>query len=98
MLMIGACVRAAFFFERGAEILQKYDHGGNVYEDCPTGEPWLDFSANINPLGLSPLVREAILSRVDDIVHYPDPEARGLKEALPRAARHILPVRIVARL
>lgn len=81
MLMIGACVRAAFF-ERGAEILQKYDHGGNVYEDCPTGEPWLDFSANINPLGLSPLVREAILSRVDDIVHYPDPEARGLKEAL----------------
>lgn len=74
--------KGSIFFERGAEILQKYDHGGNVYEDCPTGEPWLDFSANINPLGLSPLVREAILSRVDDIVHYPDPEARGLKEAL----------------
>lgn len=67
---------------REARILQKYDHGGNIYEDCPTGEPWLDFSANINPLGLSPRVREAILSHVDAIVNYPDPKARGLREAI----------------
>ena len=64
------------------EVLQKYEHGGNVYEKCPTGGAWLDFSANINPLGLSPRVREAILSHVDGIVNYPDPEARALKTAI----------------
>jgi threonine-phosphate decarboxylase len=63
-------------------VLQKYEHGGNVYEKCPTGEAWLDFSANINPLGLSPRVKEAVLSHIDGIVNYPDPEARALKAAI----------------
>ena len=55
---------------REDEVLQKYEHGGNIYEKCPAGGAWLDFSANINPLGLSPRVREAILSHVDGIVNY----------------------------
>ena len=67
---------------REDEVLQKYEHGGNVYEKCPTGGAWLDFSANINPLGLSPRVKEAILSHIDGIVNYPDPEARALKAAI----------------
>lgn len=56
-------------------------HGGNVYRQSPPGG-WLDFSANINPLGLAPAVRQAIASSIGQVVHYPDPEARELKEAL----------------
>ena len=40
----------------------------------------LDFSASINPLGVSPLVSEA-LQRVD-LSSYPDPDCRELREAL----------------
>ena len=40
----------------------------------------LDFSASINPLGVSPLVREA-LQHVD-LAAYPDPGCRKLREAL----------------
>ena len=79
--LCGYCTR--FLHERREdEVLQKYEHGGNVYEKCPTGGAWLDFSANINPLGLSPRVREAIFSHVEGIVNYPDPEARALKTAI----------------
>jgi histidinol-phosphate aminotransferase len=43
-------------------------------------EEVLDFSANINPLGISAIVREAI-ARVD-IARYPDPDCLELREAL----------------
>lgn len=33
-------------------------------------------------MGLSPIVRETLLSHVDDIVNYPDPQARDLKAAI----------------
>ncbi|MEK7874461.1 MAG: hypothetical protein AAB502_11475 [Chloroflexota bacterium] len=42
----------------------------------------LDFSASVNPLGPSPLVREA-LARLDPSA-YPDPECRALRDALTR--------------
>jgi len=61
--------------------IEKFVHGGNIYEAAPEGG-WLDFSANINPLGLAPEVRAAIAENIDGVVHYPDPEARELKEAL----------------
>ncbi len=44
-----------------------------------TGEV-LDFSANINPLGMSPRVREAI--KDVDLASYPDPNSTALREAL----------------
>lgn len=40
----------------------------------------LDFSANLNPFGPPPELREALLQT--DITHYPDPEAISLKRAL----------------
>lgn len=43
----------------------RFVHGGNVYEPTADGEPWLDFSANINPLGLSPRVKEAIIAHIE---------------------------------
>ncbi len=59
-------------------------HGGlNLSELRALGlrpDQVLDFSASINPLGASPLVREA-LQRVD-LAAYPDPDCRDLREAL----------------
>jgi len=58
-------------------------HGGNVHAYrrahglCP-----LDFSANINPLGLPPEVRKAAAAAIEASVHYPDPECRDLREAI----------------
>lgn len=60
--------------------MERYAHGGNVYE--PHAGNWLDFSANINPLGLSSKVKSAMEGAIDHLIHYPDPEARMLKEAL----------------
>ena len=59
-----------------------FTHGGNIYaEKSPRGS-WLDYSANINPLGLPESVKKTILEHVDGLVHYPDPEGRDLKQAI----------------
>ena len=55
---------------------------GNIYEEAPAGGKWLDFSANINPLGLAPEVKQVIAENIEGIIHYPDPKARKLKAAL----------------
>lgn len=62
--------------------MEKFEHGGNIYEEAPAGGKWLDFSANINPLGLAPEVKQVIAANIEGIVHYPDPKARKLKAAL----------------
>jgi len=64
--------------------MEKFEHGGNIYGEVSPfyGGRWLDFSANINPLGLAPEVLKAIQDNITGIVHYPDPHARGLKAAL----------------
>jgi threonine-phosphate decarboxylase len=58
-------------------------HGGNIYaaarDSGLAAADFLDFSANINPLGLSPQVRAALLSSLDSVVCYPDPDAVALK-------------------
>lgn len=61
---------------------RRFAHGGNIYDVASGGGEWLDFSANINPLGLSPKVRQAIENGIEKIVHYPDPSARALKQAI----------------
>lgn len=63
-------------------------HGGNIYNDeiqnikniC--SERFLDFSANINPLGIPERVRAAAVAAMDQAVHYPDPFCRKLRAAL----------------
>ena len=62
--------------------MKKFVHGGNIYEPSPAQGKWLDFSANVNMLGLAPSVRTAIEEGVGQVVHYPDPEARELKQAI----------------
>ena len=60
----------------------RFVHGGNVYREGAPEGGWRDFSANINPLGLAPSVRAAVADSIDDIIHYPDPSGKELKEAL----------------
>ena len=65
-------------------MLERFEHGGNIYAAPPPGKAWLDFSANINPLGLSPAVKEAMTAHIDAVVHYPDPKGTALRAALER--------------
>ena len=60
-----------------------YTHGGDIY-DCnlDTKTPILDFSANINPLGLPERVKQAVTNSLDVCAHYPDPYCRKLTAAL----------------
>ncbi len=64
--------------------MDRYTHGGNLYKASREtgGAAFLDFSANINPLGLSPVVRSALRTALEAVVHYPDPDATALREAL----------------
>lgn len=64
--------------------MNRYTHGGNLYKAAREtgGDAFLDFSANINPLGLPDSVARALAAALPAIVHYPDPEAFALKEAL----------------
>lgn len=61
-------------------------HGGDIFGAARRYDvPWqqvLDFSASINPLGPSPSAKEAILSAIDRIAHYPDRTSLRLRERL----------------
>ena len=41
-----------------------------------------NFSANVNPLGISPMLRKALAEHVDAIRTYPDRDYTGLREAI----------------
>ena len=63
-----------------------YDHGGNIFTVARAlgvePDQILDFSASINPLGMSPEVRKALTRSIDSLVHYPDTSHFELKQAL----------------
>ena len=65
-------------------------HGGDLeaLARCAGRAPatLLDFSANINPLGMPASARAALLAAVDDLGRYPDPRAGALTAAI--AAHH----------
>lgn len=54
-------------------------HGGDIYR---YERDVVDFSANINPLGLPPGIKKAIYSNLDKILHYPDPKAGKTTEKI----------------
>jgi threonine-phosphate decarboxylase len=62
------------------------EHGGNIYklaEELGISESKLvDFSASINPLGISRKVKDAIIKNLDGLINYPDPDMRILRENL----------------
>ena len=63
-------------------------HGGDIYnvskELNKDYKEVYDFSANINPLGLSKEVKASIIENVDKLIHYPDRYAHGLKELIAK--------------
>lgn len=74
-------------------MFHSYDHGGNIVTvarmlGVPVNQIF-DFSASINPLGMSPHVRKTLVSSIDSLIHYPDASHAELKLAL--AEFHDLP-------
>ena len=62
-----------------------YAHGGNIYEIRQRyGNNILDFSANINPLGIPLQIKKLLNKKIDVLSHYPDAQAHRLKAALSR--------------
>ena len=61
-------------------------HGGNirVHLEGKTsqGEEIIDFSVNVNPLGMSSSARKTLKENIDILIHYPEPDSRQLKESL----------------
>ena len=62
------------------------EHGGDWASfEIEYGKAPLDFSMNVNPLGMSEKVKEAIAEAADYAERYPDPECRRLRDALAKA-------------
>ena len=63
-------------------------HGGNIKQyfqrisSHAHARRLIDFSANINPLGLAPKVKAAIIKNIEGVIHYPEPDSRSLKKSL----------------
>ena len=53
-------------------------HGGDIYRN----QNKIDYSANINFLGMPQAVRQAAKEAIDDAVHYPDSFCEALKQAI----------------
>lgn len=64
--------------------MERYEHGGQIYDAAGNAGDWLDFSANINPLGLSERILRTLAENLRGVVNYPDPNAAELKRAISR--------------
>ncbi len=62
-----------------------FSHGGNAAEiEQETGRKIIDFSANINPLGLPTAVKNVLCHAAEITLRYPDPKNKELKEKISR--------------
>lgn len=62
-----------------------FTHGGNIHQmERRYQRKFLDFSANINPLGIPARIKSLLKRQLKDLVHYPDSEASCLVTALAR--------------
>ncbi len=61
-------------------------HGGNIYKIAKElnikKEEIIDFSSNINPLGISEKLKNEIINTMHIVQSYPDPEYQDLKSVL----------------
>ena len=61
-------------------------HGGNIEEVARmykfNPEEIVDFSANINPMGLSENVKKAMINSIDKVIKYPDITYFDLKNSI----------------
>jgi len=62
-----------------------FKHGGNIYEIRRRyGRNVIDFSANVNSLGLATRIKEAFYKNLDRISCYPDPEAKDISHKIAK--------------
>ncbi|MFU8819408.1 MAG: threonine-phosphate decarboxylase CobD [Desulfurivibrio sp.] len=68
---------------------EPFAHGGNLNMLAAKAgidpQVMLDFSASINPLGMPPAARQAIIAGIEQLGHYPDPLAEELVAAIAEA-------------
>lgn len=64
--------------------MEKFQHGGQIYDAQGAAGKFLDFSANINPFGLSEKILSALEENLRGVVNYPDAQAAELKNAISR--------------
>ena len=64
--------------------MYKYEHGGDIYQKrfLSGGKRVVDYSANLNPLGLPVAVKKAVVKALKDCENYPDPFCRDLSAAI----------------
>lgn len=60
--------------------MQQHLHGGDW--ESLTVPVRLDYSTNLNPLGMPPEIKQALQAHMDDYVRYPDSQCRALRQAL----------------
>lgn len=73
--------------------MQRYEHGGLLANQMPH-QSFLDFSVNLNPLGMPEAVQQALRDGVSDFAAYPDPNGTALRTALG-AYHGVNPARIL---
>lgn len=63
-----------------------YEHGGNLVRAAEIfqrkSSDFLDFSANINPLGIPAALQAMLVHQIGRLRDYPDPEYKALRQAL----------------
>ncbi|WP_137664136.1 threonine-phosphate decarboxylase CobD [Enterococcus hulanensis] len=68
-------------------------HGGNIQEISEIyqkdKQQLIDFSANINPLGIPEEIKQVLTSSIEDLIHYPDIRYRSLIQTI--ATFHEIP-------
>jgi threonine-phosphate decarboxylase len=58
-------------------------HGGNIHRLAQSHDKdIIDFSANINPLGIPAEVKKVLRNSFDQLLHYPDPHADRMTKAI----------------
>ena len=84
--MTGLVTRLPFKHSGTHSATYRPDHGGDVWDvssrlAIPVTS-MLDFSASVNPLGISPLAADAIRRGIQFLPFYPDKDCTPLKEAI----------------
>lgn len=62
--------------------MEQHTHGGDIYSLEETIR--LDYSANLNPLGMPAELQQALCNHVADYMRYPDSQCRELRQNLSR--------------
>jgi adenosylcobyric acid synthase len=75
--------------------MERFEHGGNIHRVQRSGRgEFIDFSANINPLGPPDWLRPLVSRHLENLQHYPDPDCTGFVQAIA-ASTALSPAEIV---